>query len=647
MKRKYIFPLVASVLSLGACDYVEDDFDGSEKFDRPTYVLKKDYTLAEADYTKIGAYKAATIFSYSGKDLTGDEKEAYLKEVNSDLAAAKTENALADQATDVISFFLKETWFSADNGSAIKVTYNKKATATATENALNAATIYKVSNADYEQTWGTAFNFFTPTEPASKHVPGFLKTAYPEAATGQVALVDYNYSAQEPAGSATAIAETFEGLWEGTVNTAAIEGWTNLTTKGTYSWQGRIFSNNNYLQQSAYNHTGELETYMITPKLSIVEGMNLTFDACYGKYVAAGGRLTLLYSENLNGDTKEAVEAATWKDITSAVNIPVPTGTYGTLENVCTYDLSALAGKKIRIAFRYNGDGSTGATTTIQLDNVVVKSEGSGEGENTFEAMAGLFRFDGSDWKSFNDAVVLSLADYKAMGGRYDNFSSSMAPADYLPTYLKLKYPYAQEEAKQTVAYKYYNGKNTTVNCSSYIYTAGSWQSAAVEVTTDQFVLSNGKWSFDPSTVINLPVERGNVEVSAFYQTITDWVKANHPTYVTGYGNNDYYYGGSAYQNNVDFRLSAWKGQGTYEGVSDDELKALMWERLPEAFTRALEVLYATVAPIEGIHVIYTVNFGIYAADGVTTTNTNWTIQYEVVEKGKFEFVPESLKEVK
>lgn len=142
---------MASVLLLGACDYIEDDFEGSEKFDRPTYVFKKDYTLTEADYTQIGGYKAKDVLSYLGKEFNNEEEEkAYLNEVAAGLSAAKTENALADRASDIISLFLSKTWYSADNGSSVKVTYNKKAATTDMEKAINAASIYKVSNADYE-----------------------------------------------------------------------------------------------------------------------------------------------------------------------------------------------------------------------------------------------------------------------------------------------------------------------------------------------------------------------------------------------------------------------------------------------------------------------------------------------------------------
>ena len=394
------------------------------------------------------------------------------------------------------------------------------------------------------------------------------------------------------------------------------------------------------MQQSAYKHAdGVLESYMITPAVAIESGMKLTFDACYGNYKAEGGRLTLLYSEDLAGFTKEDIAAATWVDITDAVDIPVPTSTYGTLGNVCDYDLSALAGKSVYFAFRYNGN-STDATTTVQVDNIVVKKS-AGTSDLKSVQVSDLFQFNGTEWKLFTGALSLDAADYKAMGSNYGNLDDSMSPDNYLPVYLSQQYPYAQEEDQYTVAYKYYDGKNS-VKCATYTMLGGKWTSASVQVLTNQFVLNNGKWNYDPSTVINLPVEKGNTEVAAFYQAITDWVKENHPEYVTGYGNNDYYYGGSAYQNNFDFRVSAWKGQGTYNDMSDADIEKLMWERLPESFPHALEALYGSVAPVEGIDVIYTINFGIYDGSGTTT----WTIQYKVVAVGKFEYVADSLKKV-
>lgn len=628
MKRNYIIPAMASLLMLGACDYNEDNFEGLDEMTRPTNVFKKDYTLTDADY--------ATIANNSTNKALAEAAG-----LSGELSALKTSLTFTDElpGTEYIPAFLAATWYTGDDGSAIKVTYNQRRASTATEKALNAASIYSVSNEDYETAWGGAKNsFFTPSESASKHVPDILKANYPAAAEGDMVLVDYNYSEQEPSGNAPALSEGFDGQTNG--ENVAIDGWHNVTTVGTYAWQAKSYSGNLYIQQSAFKHDGELESYMITPAVAIESGMRLTFDACYGNYKAEGGRLSVLYSENLKDFTKEAIAAATWTDITSAVNIPVPDGTYGTLANVCDYDLSTLAGKKVCFAFRYNGN-SKNATTTVQLDNVVVK-KAAGTSDLKSTQVSDLFQFNGTNWKLFTGALSLDAADYKAMGSNYGNLDSSMAPDNYLPVYLSQRYPYAQEEDQYTVAYKYYDGKSNSVKCATYMMQAGKWATTTVQVLTNQFVLTNGKWNYDPSTVIDLPVEKGNAEVSAFYQAITDWVKENYPKYVTGYGNNDYYYGGSAYQNNFDFRVSAWKGQGTYNDMSDTDIEKLMWERLPEAFPHALEALYGSVTPVDGIDVIYTINFGIY--DGSATVT--WTIQYKVVAAGKFEYVAESLKKV-
>ena len=163
-----------------------------------------------------------------------------------------------------------------------------------------------------------------------------------------------------------------------------------------------------------------------------------------------------------------------------------------------------------------------------------------------------------------------------------------------------------------------------------------------IYLETRPYAFNGSEWVYSPSVTIDLPAGKNNAEVSAFYQAITDWVIANHPEYVTSYKNNDYYYGGSAYQNNFDFRVAKWKEQGTYDNLSDADIEALMWERLPESFPHALEVLYADADVAEnGVPVIYTINFVIY--DG---SNTNWTIQYEVVGKGQFTYVEDSLKQV-
>ena len=273
MKKKYILPLVTSLLVLGSCDYVEDNFEGIEQFDHPTNVFTKDYTLTAEDYTSIADLKA-------NKDL------AEANGVEDQLSALKTSMAFTDElpASDYLPAFLMENWFSGDEGSAIRVTYNKRLPYTDTERAINAATMYTVSADDYMLAWeGVANNFFTPSVSASRFVPEILANARPEAQEGDMVLVDYDYSENEPTGSAPALDEDFEGFWNETVYTAEVPGWQNVVTVGTYAWSGRIYSGNSYLQQSSYGHkAGVLESYTLTPNITVASGRNLTFAAPYG-----------------------------------------------------------------------------------------------------------------------------------------------------------------------------------------------------------------------------------------------------------------------------------------------------------------------------------------------------------------------------
>lgn len=641
MNKKIVVSFLAAAV-LAGCDYNEKYFEGLQEGAIPSDVKKLEYTLTNADYATIAANAA-------NKALAGKEHEKELDALKTNMYFSG-----AITADKYVPAFLAAKWFTADDGSSVKLTYQNKIDQPEYITRLNTASIYKITSEEYESVWGAVFPFFSPVETAQKHVPAILKSALPDAVEGDIALVDYNQSENEPGGSVVAINETFEGIWSEKTYTAEVDGWNNVTTVGTYAWGGYINAGNCFLNASANGHkAGALEIYMISPRFGVTDGMHLTFDACYGYYTKAGGRLSVLISENLAGFTPEDIAAAQWDDITSSVTIPIPTGNYGTLSNVCDYDMSAYKGKKVYIAFRYNGDSTVEdedgkfATTTVQLDNVVIKSEGnSGGGEDVYEATNSLFSYDGNAWSAYTDAISLAKADFKSMGLNYDNFNASLNPDNYLPQFLTLKYPFAQEENTQVVAYKFYNSstKETTVRADEYLFTEGVWTKKGTVVTaTGQFVLSDGKWNFDPSTTITLSTSKADTETSAFYQTITDWVKENKGAkYVTTYGNNDYYYGGSAYQNNFDFRTSKWKEQANdeYGKMSDEELTALMFERLTEAFLPGLEAHYADADVVSGVDVTYTINFYVY--DGTATTA--YVIKYLVTGKGKFEYIAESLQ---
>lgn len=620
MKKSLLISISALLLLFG-CDYNDKYFDGLDEASQPQDVFTKQYTLLESDYKTIADNKTNIALA------TTEGISTQLKNLTTD----KFFTEVLD-AKKFIPAFLLSKYVAADNGSVVKVTYNYRGDIKEHFPELNATTIYTLSASDYQSAWGTdsKLNFFTPSKPAANYLPAILTGNKGNAAKGDIVVASCNVSEKEPADVTSAFSEDFEA---GTANTDIEGDWSNITVTGTYKWQTKSY-NGKYAQQSANAHAaGVLDSYLISKEITVESGMSLSFDAAYAYHTVAGGRVSVLITANLTAATPAGIAAATWDNITD--KFTVATSTTGSIDasNAGIADLSNYAGKKIRVAFRYQGDTTTGATSTFRLDNIIISTPG----KNTYSIVNTLYVYNGTNWTLFDEdnVVVLNQADFVEMGGKYDNFSSTMNADDYLPIFLKRKYPYALEGNAKIVVYKYFSSNATTIRADKYQYTGGQF---VREKLTSQFAYSNGTWKFDPSTVITLTTAKSDLNASLFYQTITDWVKANHSSYVTSYGNNDYYYGGSAYQNNFDFRVSAWRQYY----AEDVDVEKLMLERLPESFPHALEVLYADANIVEGVEVIYTINFYIY--DGAATTP--YTIQYLVVGKGQFAYINGSLTKV-
>ncbi len=260
-----------------------------------------------------------------------------------------------------------------------------------------------------------------------------------------------------------------------------------------------------------------------------------------------------------------------------------------------------------------------------------------------------VYCFDGSKWTVPADMSILNPADYTAMGQKYGNLSKDAKPEEYLPLYLKNKFPYAQAEETEFIVYNYYDGSNF-IRCDQYVYDGTAWAAnTGVATETAQFVKSEGKWMYDPNVTITLPAGKGQELSTLYYQACTDWVfenidkplgstdKKSGKFYVTSYGNNEYYSGTSAYQGNVDLRPSAARTQypTEYADMADDAIVALMKARFAnEVMPGALAMLHPDAAPVPGLEVIYTINFAVY-----TGSTAEYTIRYEVTAPGKFEFI--------
>lgn len=631
--KKNLFLSLSAALLLAGCDYNDKYFDGLDDMTKPVNVIKENYTLTEVDYAKISDNKT----NQSIAKEAGQEKAlGYVKEDHYFSANAP--------ASTYVPAFLADKYYTADDGSNVRVTFGYKENKSALLSDYYSIKLYGPASKDYASIYGT--NEFAPyLNEAKKSKVNDLLNGYAEPKDGDVAFIDYKVS------KATSSNDLLKKplLWESFSDVAtgkltALKDWKNngdwfVSSKGGTDWMVTTYDFNQYLQYSANKTEGECVAWLVTPEISIATDSKMSFDVKIGYWNA--DCLSVLVSTDFDGTD---VDGATWEDITSDFNIPSePTNKYGNFASAGLCDLSSYNGKKVRIAFKYKGDGANKKTTTYQIDNIMIGAEmPQGGGLNSEPAFA-LRVYNNGKWGNPNKNVyLLSYKDYIDMNISSLNFTSEKPAVNYIPTYLSKVVAYPLDGDARVVVYRYNNGEKTSIRSDEYVYSSQTARWALntnVVNKTEQYVLKDGKWNYDPSTVITLKADKNDAEASAFYTAIVDWVKANHKEYVTTYGNNEYYYGSSFYQNNFDFRYSAWKDY--YDGKSEAEVKELMWNRLPEAFTRALGSLYSDADVVPGIEVIYTINFAIYEGTNPAPT---YTIKYKVTGKGKFEYIEDSLQ---
>lgn len=646
MKRNIVVSMGVASLLLWGCDYNDKNFDGLDDMSRPANILKSVYTLSDADYAKISDHATnKKIAKEAGKDKA--------------LGYVKTDLFLSEDipAATYVPAFLADKYYTADEGSSVKVTYKYKEGKSALLSDYSSVKLYKPGNKDYKSIY-TNDEFAPYLSSGNKDKVTDLLAGYKNGENapqeGDVVFVDYRISKGELNADVLAnplLWESFEDAATGALT--SLKDWSDkgdwvIKSKGGANWKITSYDSNQYAQYSAYGTEGKCVTWLITPEITLAnEQYRMSFDVNVGNWDA--DCLSVYISDSFDGSNVDA--PGIWTEITSAFKIPSkPAKGYGTFASAGSYELNGYNGKTVRIAFKYEGDGADKKTTTYQLDNIMIGTAIPAKGglNSTPVYAMKVYNKEGK-WQQPNKNVyVLAYQDYLDMGVSALQFTSEKLAVNYIPAYLSRKELYPQEGDARIIAYRYYNGKKLVIYSDEYVYNASTTRWALntrVVEKTDQFVYKEGTWKYDPSTIVTLGA-KGDKPTSDFYQYLTDWVKENKGVeYVTSYGNNDYYYGGSAYNNNFDFRLSAWRGQNAseYGNKSDDELKKLMFDRLPQAFVPALEKFYGDAEPVEGIKVIYTVNFLVY--DGQSTTN--WTIQYEVKEKGKFTYMEDSLQEVK
>lgn len=674
MNTKIFFSLMAAAAvsaTLNGCDdnAWNDKLDGfKDKENEPlTEVQTIEYTMTDADYASVSSNK--TNQALAGEDLANA------------LANVGKQKCFSEQipAEDYAPALLASKYYYLDNGSAVNLTYRQSVGLPAYLADAAAAELYTVTEDDYKNTvWESAedyVNGFAPSKPASRYLSRILAANVSDDAG--YCIVSYNQSNQEPVfgnigggeqpqpwkpgntiGQATLNADIEA---QAVVTGICAQGYIVTDASGSILvYMGSSFDASSVQIGQQLNITGVIGAYN--------KGLQITGSSATVEVVGTQ-KVTYPTAEVVNGAKLDELGARTDNELAKYITI---TGKAVVTEKNINIEVDGAATTKGSV---YQGTPAqkalftNGATVTVtgwfiavaggnRFANMVVTAvdgkpvaaaprHRAAAVEVPMTAHNAVYTYTDGRWSEATDFVVLQPGDYTDMGQKYQNLTNAN---QLLPTYLKQKFPYAAAKAVKNVLYLYYNSssKKTYYICDQYVYNGSEWTlNNGIETVTRQFVKNAGKWMYDPSVVITLPSGRNQAFSATYYQACVDWVYENICVplgdtsitsglfYVSKYGNNDYYSGASAYQNNVDIRGASAREQyaAGFEGMTDDQISELIKKRFfEEVFPAAISKIHADVEPIPGLDYTYTFNF--YAYNGSTIA---CQAVYKVVGKGQFE----------
>ena len=687
------------VTAMTACDensWNKDHLDGFEE-NEITDVRTVEIELKAADYKKIATLDDNILIAKK-LDAQAGGGEEYYNAVQAVANGYFTELAPASLYVPAYLNNLHTTssgsLIGLSNGSYVKVTYETSENAPAVVAGVCASQSYAVSEADYQTVWESETDYvtaFSPSKKASSYLPKILKSQFPDAQTGDYVVVSYNEAGQDPifnaggsdepgggeepgGGDEPTPAPSFEMSSvlgsaaagdavdvAGVVMAKCSRGFVVSDKTGSMLYYaGSSFDDTAYSIGDQVKFSATVSVYNTGKQLTATTDIEKvgTQSASYpSPKVYTTSELEALIAELLREGY--VMPDAIYATISGTLSVS------GTYFNIIIDGTEAVQGSlywpssdmKEQLTAMSGTVGSfTGYITSksgSKYVNMIVTgysaaSRSSRAVEIASDAHEVIYTYNGSAW-SAADVTLLSSEDYASMGIKDFNSTTLFT---YLPIYLKNKFPYAQADDVEYVAYKLYDSasKTTILNCSECTFDGAEWKFAIRNTAKAQFALVKNEFIFDPSVVINLPAGKNLEPSKTFFQTCTDWVYENVDVpqfasssitsgvgYVTSYGNNEYYSGCSAYQGNVDLRAASARKQcaSGYEGMEDDEVVALMKKRFEsEVCPGALSKLYPDAAPMDGIDLLYTINFVVYNG-----SSTSYSIVYKVVGKGQFEFV--------
>ncbi|WP_321280051.1 choice-of-anchor J domain-containing protein [Marinifilum fragile] len=596
--KKFIYMLSLLAIVFASCDPMEDTYDELDALDKVTFnPTQLEITLNADHYAAIS--KLALETAKNAEDTARAEEIASLLSFSDNRPASAYMPAV-----------LNAIYQTLDETSSIKVNYNYDTRDLAYLTAYTGAPYFKLGEDQYAMVNEliAAAQYFSPSYPANDFLPEILAAKYPDAANGDVRLVSYDYRNVDPDPNEYSEVTLFSA------NYSDLSQFTTVSVTGDdQEWYDSGYGGVDYAKISGYSGGTrfENEDWLISPEIDLADVVDPFMNISQAlNYLSGDWQQTFVYISD-KYDATQAPDVADWTELTIE---NAPAGDSWTFVESGNIDLSAYEGKKIHVAFVYKSNATDAATWEISQLDVKGVTQGA-EGEKVEE----YYEFDGSEWAK-SDVYYLQRNDYNEMGsgpGKYGNFSSSVPAEDYLPTFLSIKYPYAQEGDVMVMIYKYYSGGTKTI-AAEYTYSEGAWSSMPVKM--DQFVYYGSEgWKFDPTVKYTM--------ASNDFQIIVNYSVDTHGK-TSDYSDSEYYYGASSKYVNFDIRSG--KFDSSFATWQDAVKEAIKTAYLPNKYPEA-------VAQVQGVDVYYILEFQTY--DG---SYTSYSIKFKCTKSGpnpEFEYV--------
>ena len=482
MNKNILYAFMAGATAFGLAGCNENSWnnhflDGFEEGVDYTDSPKGSYTLTADDYSAIAKLLQ--------KQASTDAEKAAAKAIGDNAYFNKTSVYPASVA--VLPFLNTSSfpYYLGDDGTTVDVIFNEASSVPAELTALAGAKTYTVTTEDYQKVWGSETAFiksFAPEATAASKLASLIPTTFGDekVADGTYAVVTYNTASQNPMFGFPAETPNVADLYTNNEFKAGkyvlyadgiaanIIPPTTADGKYAYFYTTDVTVSGNQLSGFDFDNNVFVFTATSTP------GQYYMGDD-FGHYYYGDAKYNNFYINSTALDEDRYKWTVTKND----------DGTW-TVKNV-------LADKWVQYSAAYTSWGDYNYENGSMPVLYVPSDEAAEPVEVALYTPASVtenavYYYSGSKWAVADGVVALNPADYTAMGASNNNLSD---PELYLPSFLKIKLPYAQAGDQEFVVY---NG--TTANL--YVYDGSAWtlNENGLETVTGRFEKKNGEWRF-------------------------------------------------------------------------------------------------------------------------------------------------------